>query len=1303
MTEFLTKYQSLIPVVQKIILNRTKQVDAAAQVPLSSYEPTTRVVEQHGRSNPHTYNTFQGQLYTDLAAAYAEIQAVEQFSNKTESLYKRAVQYLRDGVTRLRRKLIKYRHLINLGNGTTDIFYEDFVDAGNKEMRRLFYENAPATDAVVDKDSETLILPKVGELSRIRSAIKKNRVARFELDEKLGARQGDVAADDTSHDTSMAIDKNRDTFWAEVIVSDEPITIKPTWWSIEIREVRITVGDGTTGEEWLIQGLCPVVSGVHMWPIKGDGTPARDWIYSAVLTRNFDHLAGNLLTQIDQGIGFNAQAAGEKNPVTAQTFLNVLSQNVREDQYGQRHVTLADLKTALQDEFTTVFFEVTTVDEPLETIYPVRDGAASKTHIMLQHKASANRLSLKPFMHGAMDLVALYTIPYDSEELAISRGEANFIILDPQKMKPNTVIHFDRHDIKRVYMVFNQRNYVRNIYQVPRSQLFNIELRDRLSREEYRFTTDLLSVKDSFQITADAGVTGQEGRNKALSQRKVDELTGWYLLVEYAQRLRTKMLEGQYSSQKDKPIDTILNAMGLVLADKGLRVKTLAEADSGLAADEQITLEELERIGSEKVEMQVFEYVYGLYDVDLDDVYYNPDGTFITKPFSVSGRAAGFTAQWDSDEPPGTSVRAFLSYDHNNTAPQWRSVDNGQFLEVFWPDNSDLQNENEQHAGGIGRTIALNKVAYVHPCARTDRMMIRSGVPPSGMLTPGQEVHIKGQLLVQQKTGSAAYWRIMSDLQDWEVTLTVNTAVDFGVDTSNGWTDVLTSPVQVSQISIDSIKSIAGYEGAGIAAIKKFLSDGSGLRTFRMGEMIPYSDVNASDVRWIKIDEVKVRDVGSIVQFNHAKGTIGSNRAYEPNEGEAVVGYQPQAAIWPFGNGAGGPSSRPSDEVNETLRVISNLPEQNFPMVIRGGTNLEAGGMTSDETSTFQFVVDVLAYPDVRIYYRPITVTIIDGANTYLPDPYGEPYFIEDNEFTLNISTPKLMKSTVSGTVLGEAIRGNVTGQWLVPIETSSGNRRDLPLWELSYYVSDSDFVHRIVKWDPRTELYNSEDGYSIMYAGTKYQLPDFPKSGVIILGIKHWVDQEGFAMTVFAEDTPTEQNVKAFAETKVFNGDQCDILYPIVTEERDFQTGEAPPKINIKFEAGIINGIAGWTSAEGNTYPYVGYLAVRLDHFVDKQPVYPNLGVITRNVTNYKKLNRRPTMRRWDLDPESPNYYPVIEYYHDVTRNRIEFARQLPTEWVANISYATYAPDVRMKFQLEGDLDVSPIIDNFRIEVKEV
>ena len=1309
MKTFLEKYQSIAPVVQKIILERAGQRDGAASVPLDSIAPVSAFAAQHGVTDPRSYNEFQALLYTDLAAAYAEMQSVDQLTSQTESLYKRTAFALRDGITRLSRKLEKYRNLINLGNGTSNIFFESFIDSSAKETNRKFYVDTEGLitsavfDANIDKDSETLTLPQIGNVSRIRSARYRNKIARFEVDEKLGTAMS-LFANNDRHDSDKAIDGDRDSFWAETALSDQPVRVKPTWWQIAVFDVGISITVGNTVETWIVRGKCPRINGVISLPATNNGqTLMSDWIYTDVFAAAWRPLVGVPGTpgeyfscKVDTDLDY-APAAQVSNPLTSIQFFAAMATVTRMDQFGARHVDLNSLQDILQTIFTTSSVRVElirytqqsgiryqvpvgtttgTFVEPVEIQYPISDGVACKCHVMFQFKSPINKLTLKPFSHGQMELVGLYTTGIDNEEEALLRGDVKYIIMDPVLLDDHHVIHFDRHDAKRVYLVFNQHNYVRNIYNIPRSQLNNIEMRNNLAKAESEFTVDLMDVDKTFEEINSPELSQYMRRNRALSQRQVDGVTGWDLFLQYVARVQAYVVSKATASES---YNKIIEAMGMILRDKGLIVNEASKL-----------LSEVETTKAEQVRMTFYEYRYGLYDIDLTDTYYGYTGNFISVPYKSGGRAVEYTLRWEAPCNPD-GVSAWISYAQNSTSPEWVAVGNGVATRVLWPENTDLVATEEKFQGGRGAIIVPASPIYIHPCALTNQIAIPS---ESGVMGAGRVISISGESSTY--SGGIGTW--VTNVSQWSMKFITHSNIPPGIDISL-WDGVVIDRVIEWTGSWNGIDSITRHE--------------KGTHVLDASKITRITQVGARN----SLSDFSITITGSVAYFNMAKGCTGSNRAYEPFASDKLAGYESPTSLWAFD----GPGPV-SDSVDQILQTWAQGSQKNFPIILFDGSTASVTGITDDPDSICYAgtILGAAIKNTHRVYYRPISVTVYNGAKSYGPDPFGEPYFIEGKDLTMPYSVRDIMKLSVTGIVRAGNISGNIEGQWQVPILTFSGEDRFISMKDMAYYMSDTDIERRVVKWDYRTDVDTVISRYKIRYSTVLYDL-SLPNSGVIVVGIKNWTDANGNLL-------PDQSIPGTITNTKIFNavsgsgedavyeinGDQVDLVYPICTENRSdidhvvngtptpLQTGGAPSKVNMHFEEGYVTPIDGWIDSAGNRRPYLGYYTIKLDSFVKKQPRYLNMGIVTKNVTDYHRASR-PQLKVWDLDPVSDNYYPVIEYYHDTLRNRVVFSKSLPTEWTVKISYATYAADVRVKFLLEGTMDASPVIDNYRLEAKEV
>lgn len=192
---------------------------------MEDHEQLTEVVPQTERVSSQSYNQFFGNVQVDLDLMFAETDLVERALSSYERLYDGIIADLSNEIKALQERINNLR-LVAEGEKGLVVKSFDFTSSAEMETDRTQYahlfrdrDGSQISDVEVQKNSEAsyLSLKMVSGKDRIRDESGKI-IADLQIIDHRG-----IPVTQNNYPIANAIDDSRDSYWGEVVLTDEPI------------------------------------------------------------------------------------------------------------------------------------------------------------------------------------------------------------------------------------------------------------------------------------------------------------------------------------------------------------------------------------------------------------------------------------------------------------------------------------------------------------------------------------------------------------------------------------------------------------------------------------------------------------------------------------------------------------------------------------------------------------------------------------------------------------------------------------------------------------------------------------------------------------------------------------------------------------------------------------------------------------------------------------------------------------------------------------------------------------------------
>jgi hypothetical protein len=191
------------------------------------HEQQTEFVQQGERVSSRFYNQFFGNFQMDLGVMFAEADLVERALSSYERLYDGTLSSLDSEVKALRERISSLR-LVAEGEDGLIVKSFDFTNTTDMETDRAQYpylfkdrdgSEIPTATIQKNNDKSYLCLSKTADNDRVHDSSGR-AVATF-----LRTDQRGMPETQSSYPVANAIDDSKDSYWGEIVLTDEPLNV----------------------------------------------------------------------------------------------------------------------------------------------------------------------------------------------------------------------------------------------------------------------------------------------------------------------------------------------------------------------------------------------------------------------------------------------------------------------------------------------------------------------------------------------------------------------------------------------------------------------------------------------------------------------------------------------------------------------------------------------------------------------------------------------------------------------------------------------------------------------------------------------------------------------------------------------------------------------------------------------------------------------------------------------------------------------------------------------------------------------
>ena len=204
--------QGIVPArsdINKQLQDIISQLSAPLGSPLIKYREATK----YGKVVSRDYNSMMQEIYADLGALFKQDNSVNRTIDLHRQINDTNITDIRSALRSVENKIKVYQILNNSNSGVTDAIFNNFFKDDNQITNSIY-------KSWYDSDTNSLKLPFGLSLSSLNI----NGLAMAEITSKNLGGGITAMAEGNAHPISNAIDGNIKTFWAEVILTDEPIS-----------------------------------------------------------------------------------------------------------------------------------------------------------------------------------------------------------------------------------------------------------------------------------------------------------------------------------------------------------------------------------------------------------------------------------------------------------------------------------------------------------------------------------------------------------------------------------------------------------------------------------------------------------------------------------------------------------------------------------------------------------------------------------------------------------------------------------------------------------------------------------------------------------------------------------------------------------------------------------------------------------------------------------------------------------------------------------------------------------------------
>lgn len=194
--------------LQSEIKKLIAELDKSLGEPLTQY----RKAVEYGKISSKDYNSTMEEVFVDLGALFKQDNTIELVIQRHELINKTTLRDIRSALRKVKNDVQVNTIIKENKTGITDAKFNDFYKDDNQSKDPVFF-------AWIDTDTNSCKLP----MGLDQSVLSFQGLASADIDLRHygGGIRGMIESED--HRKEKAIDGKSDTFWGEVILTDEPI------------------------------------------------------------------------------------------------------------------------------------------------------------------------------------------------------------------------------------------------------------------------------------------------------------------------------------------------------------------------------------------------------------------------------------------------------------------------------------------------------------------------------------------------------------------------------------------------------------------------------------------------------------------------------------------------------------------------------------------------------------------------------------------------------------------------------------------------------------------------------------------------------------------------------------------------------------------------------------------------------------------------------------------------------------------------------------------------------------------------
>ncbi len=195
-----------------ILQTKLESLIAELRVPLGDPQVQYKGASKYGKISSKDYNNMMEEIFVDIGALFKQNNTTNKTIKVHELLNDAVLKDVRSALRKVENDIFVYKVIKEKKTGRTDAKYNTFYKDDNKSMEVVY-------KAWHDLETDSIKLP----VGVDHSALSINGLAMADIDlyHYGGGIKGTLESEE--HRKEKAIDESKETFWSEVILSDEPI------------------------------------------------------------------------------------------------------------------------------------------------------------------------------------------------------------------------------------------------------------------------------------------------------------------------------------------------------------------------------------------------------------------------------------------------------------------------------------------------------------------------------------------------------------------------------------------------------------------------------------------------------------------------------------------------------------------------------------------------------------------------------------------------------------------------------------------------------------------------------------------------------------------------------------------------------------------------------------------------------------------------------------------------------------------------------------------------------------------------